>query len=172
MRDIFLSIAAFFLAVIFHISWCRCVKRNGLQVRAFFMIAVGLLCIKIAIELSTSPATLITGSYTVWTMPLKFTADIIYLLLGLFYLICYFSPRVESPSQRLLRTCSKADGSTLEELEKAVNNDDFIMTRMDDLLRCGYMRVVEGHYEILPPAIFVARVLVFYQKISGRGIGG
>jgi len=103
---------------------------------------------------------------------IEFASDTFYLLLALFYLLCYFSPQVESPSQRLLRACSKEDGSTFGDLEKAVNNDDFIMTRLDDLVRCGYVSISDGRLRTAAPCDPVCRVLAFYQKLFGTGDGG
>lgn len=172
MRDILITLAVFFVAVAAHIIWCRVSRKQDLQIDVFIFFALSFLAGAWILRINFFPESFVCDPVNFWNLPLRASSIIFYFLNVFLYLIFYFNTQVESPSQRILRLCERKEGARMEELEKAVTDDDFIMTRLNDLKRYGYVEQHAESYRLLPRGVRVARLLSVYQKITGRPKGG
>lgn len=169
MHDILIYLVLLFCSIILHFLWCRLIKAKTLQIIPFVVIA--LIGAYVGLCMSHSFGA-VSEEINFWNIPLSASALGLYWLLVPFYLILYFNTQVESPTQRILRFVQEKGGMTLEELQKVVTNQDFVITRLSDLERCHYVIKNDDHFRLTWRGVWVARYLVVYQKILGREMGG
>ena len=161
------SLLVFLGAVLVHWVWCRTQRRDCLHIKSFLGIAAaGFLALVLR---AAVPAPV---PERLDTVPLWFSALILYALLAPVYLIFYFGTQVESPSRLLTVLLRERGALTFEDMTRVIDNDRLIRPRLDDLLETGYIREVNGCLVLTPAGLRVARWLDLYQKLSGRGWGG
>lgn len=107
-----------------------------------------------------------------WFIPLQKTGGILFLLLIPFYLVLYYSTAIESPSRRIVCLIKRNGAMTFGELAQEVTDERFIMTRLDPLVKLGYVDFDGTTYRLKPRAKLSCRLFAFYQKLLGRGVGG
>ncbi len=183
----------FLLAVIVHIIWCRLFFRKRLTMGSLVGLALSFLSVYFFIASETEsfqrghkidarsayfiarpdqPLLGVGLPSPFWSVPLKFSALLLYLLFIPVYLIFYFGTRVESPSKRILLLLGQKGRLSLKEILTFLNEETVMMARLEDLCRCGYAIISDNKYRLSKSGGTVARILNIYQLISGRARGG
>lgn len=172
MRDLLLSLFIFTLSIGFHILWCRFRKKTTLQMYSFGVIATAGLIIYIFITLRIFQRLDYAFDQGIWHVSLWVSSVLLYVLLMPTYIIIYFNTIVQSPSKTILILVRKHGMLSFDELARLMTDDEFIMTRMKDLLDFGYATKEGSLYSLTPRGVILAKVLAFYEKLFGRPMGG
>lgn len=169
MADLLLSLSFLGAVVVTHLLWCRARGGHKLHFVAFGVISMaGLTGLCVILWASAAP----DGALTVWTLPLPATAIVLYIFLLPFYQVFYYSTMIDSPSRRIISLLRQRGPMHYDDLRQEITNDRFIMTRLNPLIKHGFVRFDGREYFLKPRALLTCRLLILYQKILGRGIGG
>jgi hypothetical protein len=159
----------FMASVMGHLLFCRKTTRRGLQAKAFIFIAV------IAGVIYVLGAPLMASRLdpqSLWGLSFKFTAGVIFVLLVPVYLSFYVLTQLTSPSQKILSTIARLGRASYADILVSVQEEGFIVTRLNDLCVSGCVRQKEGRYSLSASGKQIALVLSFMQHMLGRDIGG
>ena len=171
MIDLMVSLLLFAGAVFIHIFICRRSLTRGLLIKQFAVIAFSnfffLILFLIYLPLSRSLA---VDSF--WEMPLPVTSLLIYLLLIPVYLTFYTNTQLMSPSKKILLILKERGEMTFEELLKELQKENFISTRLRELVQSRCLSLQNGTYQLNSSGRSFARFLRTYQQILGREKGG
>ena len=169
MADLFFSVGFFLSVVVTHLFWCRARGGDKLHFVAFGVISITALIILCALV-----GTPVTGPkpLTLWTLPLSLTAVILYIALLPFYQVFYYSTIIDSPSRRIISLLRQRGPLPYAVLRNEITNERFIMTRLNPLVKHGFVAFDGRVYRLMPRALLTCRILIIYQKILGRGVGG
>jgi len=159
----------FITSVTTHILFCRKATRPGLQAKAFIFIALIALAVY-ALE-TTMMASVLDGR-SLWSLPFKFTAGFIFVLLVPVYLSFYVLTQLTSPSQKILSTVAFLGSASYADIAASVKEEDFIMTRLNDLCASGCVQLIKGQYSLSASGRKIAWILRMMQIVLGRDIGG
>jgi len=164
-------ILLFIASVIIHVFFCRRTTRPGLQAKAYILIAIILIGVYVAGVYAIGKACILDG-HSLWGLPLKITAGVIFALLVPVYLSFYVLTQLMSPSKKILLTISRRGNLSYADIVLCVQEEDFIGTRLSDLVTSGCVRQTEGRYTLSPSGQKIAAVLNIMQYVLGRGMGG
>lgn len=159
------------LSVMTHVIFCRGIKKQVLQVKAYVIIAI------ISLGVYAAGANAIgqggfLDPHSLWGLPLKITAGVIFALMAPVYLIFYTSTLLMSPSKKILLTISRLGNPSYADIVHCMQEEDFIGTRIKDLCISGCVNHAQGSYTLSPSGQKIAAVLNIMQRILGRGMGG
>ena len=172
MRDIGISLFLFCMAVGGHMAWCRQRRASRLHIGPFVYMAFFGLLLQICVLFLVKKLPSEEYPVNFWTLPLKASSLLLYLLLIPTYLAFYFNTQVESPTQKILRLLQKNKQSSTEDLENAITDAEIIIPRVRDLAGTGFLAFDGKVYRLTPRGIILARFLNLYQTVLGREIGG
>lgn len=166
-----LGLILFGATIIAHLFWCRKFDAGNLMVLPFLCLSLIGFCLLILVGICAAHNSFWQEG-AVWRFPLFWTTVVFYVLMIPFYLIFYFGLRVESPTRRIMRLLSEEGAISLKRFSEQMSNDEFLKSRILDLLRHDYLGIENEEYFLTMRGIRIAKMLEIYQKISGRGIGG
>lgn len=169
MLYLLLSAIVFVLTVALHLLWCRYKGTEELHLTSF--VVMGLVSL-LAYFVMAPVVVNVNRLSPFWLLPLKNTAAVLYIFVLPFYLVFYYSTMIDSPSRRLIALIRAKGTLTYEELAGEITNERFIMTRLNPLVKYGYVHFDGKYYRLSPRAVGSCRIIVFYQKMLGRKIGG
>lgn len=171
MFYIVFAILLFIASVIVHIFFCRQTSKPGLQAKAFIFTALAALGVYVLVVTMPYTGSLLDGQ-SLWGMPFKITAGIIFILLVPIYLCFYVLTQLTSPSKKILLTIAERGELSRKDIIASVHEEDFIMTRLSDLCASGCVSLVNGRYSVTPEGQKIAGILNMMQFILGRNVGG
>ena len=163
-----LSLLLFSCSVIIHLFYCRNKPKAGLYVKAYGMIAFVFFYIY-ALVAEHWP---LAQEGSLWSMPFKFTAGVLYLLLVPFYLTFYRHTQWGSPSHKILLALSRRGAMSLPEIVASVREEDFIATRLADLRASECVSYDNGRYVLRPYGKVIVKALEIMRYVLGRDMGG
>jgi hypothetical protein len=164
-------IVLFIASVTAHVFFCRKAAKPGLHARAFIFIVTILLGIYILAVVVLQYSGMI-DPHSLWGLPFRITAGIIFILLAPIYLCFYVLTQLTSPSKKILLAISQSETLPYNGILSAVQDEDFVMTRLTDLCTSGCVRQVNGRYILTSEGRKIAVILDFMQLILGRNTGG
>ena len=171
MVYIFFVLFLFVASVTAHIYFCRNTHKPGLHAKAFIVtatIALGLYTLAVIMPITAS----LFDPRSLWGMPFKFTAGIVFILLVPIYLCFYVLTQLQSPSKIILLAVSQAGEASYDDIVSSVQAQDFIMTRLNDLCISGCVQEMNGRYVLTSEGRKIAGILDFMQLVLGRKAGG
>lgn len=171
MFYVVLALLLFIVSVIVHIFFCRKKPKSGLHAKAFIFTAIISLGIYLTV-VSAMPYSGILDAHSLWGLPFKITAGIIFLLLVPVYLCFYVLTQLTSPSQKILLTISQGGELSYNDILSCVKEEDFIASRLSDLRASGCVTQINGRYILTSEGQKVASVLNMMQSVLGRNVGG
>jgi hypothetical protein len=170
MRDVVMSLTAFLICVLTHVAWCR-LRRQKEGLMPFAVLSVCFLVILFLVTRGTVDSSAGPG-FNLWTLPLKGTAVILYLLWIPVYLIFYYSTLVESPSRTILNYIAHHPKCSYQDIVNHLENNHLLTSRLRTMEEFHTL-VVEGRrYRLTAGGRMAARLLRVYQFIFGRPVGG
>jgi hypothetical protein len=165
------ALLMFIVSVMTHIFFCRRQPKTNLQARAYIYISVFFIIIYIlGVWLVGHEGLLQAGSW--WGMPLKVAAGVMFVLLVPIYLSFYVLTQLMSPSKKILLSLAARGNLTYGQLLTCIEEEDFIGTRLNDLVTSGCVKQTEGRYVLGLPGQKIAVILNIMQRVLGRNIGG
>jgi hypothetical protein len=159
MPSVIICAVFFAVSVLIHLIFCRLDKNKALKTKLFIFIAMANLIAFLAV-----------GFYA--DLPLLLSCTAIFLMAIPGYLALYATTVLVSPSKRILQVAEMRDGATYEEIFKALEAENFIMTRLEELVQCGCASRVRDRYVLSVNGRAVAKFWQGYQKVCGRPQGG
>ncbi len=161
----------FFSCVALHLTICRRRQKGNLLMKEFARIA---LCGFLVLVLGGFALIDRWGgvSTSLWLAPLKWTSALMYLLLIPTYIIFYANTELTSPSKQIMVLISQNQSMSFEELLKHFTTQEFIISRLDDLVQTKCMRKENGRYQLTFDGVKIARALRIFQSLLGRPMGG
>lgn len=172
MRDITESLIVFVLSILLHILWCRFKRGQSLRAASFLTIAFAGLFFYILILKFPMKIPDVFGGTDIWSMPLQFTAITMYIALVPLYLLFYYAIIIDSPSRFILNVLQKKEKVLYQEIINSMDGNYFITSRLNALIRHGYVEFNGNVYRLSSRGLRVAKILKLYEKISGRAMGG
>jgi hypothetical protein len=167
MLYILLIILFFMAAVAAHVLFCRRTTKPGLHAKAFIMIAFFFLGV-----FSVLAAALPLDPHSLWGLPFKITAGVIFMSLIPIYLSFYVLTQLISPSQKILLTIAAKGELSRPEILAILEKEDFINTRLHDLCASGCVTQTGDLYVLSPPGQGIVLILNLMQGAFGRRGGG
>ena len=164
-------ILLFIASVTVHIFFCRKTIKPGLHAKSFILTAIIFLCIYVAGTVALQYSSFL-DPHSLWGLPFKITAGMIFLLLVPIYLCFYVLTQLTSPSKKILLTVSQRAGSSYADILAAVQREEFVATRLNDLCVSGCVEHIDGRYILTPEGQKIAAILNFMQLVLGRNVGG
>ena len=174
MIYILTSLSAFLISAVIHVLWARLQKLTKVKMISFVIVSLGVLLIY-CLVLWLRPHIFSCSENEAWTLrclPLKFTSVVLYLLSIPIYVLFYHSTTIESPSRKILKAVARQGKSTYAELLQQTKKEDFIKTRLDELVHYKCAAFDGQRYRITPHGNKVAQILNVYQLIMRREKGG
>ncbi len=165
------SILLFILSIFIHLIWCRHKDVQQLNIALFFFISSVCLLIYFG-AVYFHPYLRLEDTRSLWKFPLKLTAAFLYILLVPYYPVLYYSSFMHSPTQIIVLLLKEQGGITLKELSQHINDERFIIARLNSLIKNGYIAFDGYYYRLVPKTILFCRILNIYQKLLGREMGG
>ncbi len=169
MAYLLLVLVLFCALVAAHVLFCRRTHRPGLQAKAFVQMAFGFWGLyalaAIAISHHLNP-------YSLWGLPFVWAGEIIFILLAPVYLCFYVLTQLMSPSKKILLAIAQKGELSYDGIVEAVRKEDFIMTRLQDLLVSGCVEEKEGRYVLTSEGRKIEMTLNLMQLCLGRKVGG
>ena len=164
-------ILLFMATVTGHISFCRKTKKPGLHAKVFGQMAFVSLVIYVmgVIMLRYSG---VFDPHSLWGMPFQFTAGIIFILLVPVYLSFYVLTQLMSPSKKILLAISQRGELSYADILYSIQEEGFIMTRLNDLCTSGCVIQIDGRYVLTSEGQKIAAILNLMQLVLGRNVGG
>ena len=159
MPTVFISGLFFLLSVAIHLILCRIDADKSLKTRLFMLIA-----------LENLIAFLIAAFYV--HLPFVLTCAAIYVVFVPVYLVFYVTTELVSPSKKVLHIVASSPGSTYAQIFKALEKENFIIKRLEELEQSGCVAKAVDRYGLTSLGRAIAKFLVFYQALLGRDIGG
>ena len=171
MAYVLFAFLLFCASVMTHIIFCRSKPKSGLHVKAFILIAILFLVVyAVGVWAVQQAGTL--QAQPVWGLPFQFSAGLIFVLLVPVYLILYVPTQLMSPSKKILLTVASRGNLSFGDIVLCVQEEDFINTRLRDLVSTGCVQKAEGRYLLNESGKKIAAFLNIMQFILGRNIGG
>jgi len=167
----FFALFLFIISVMTHILFCRKSSQSGLQAKAF----IGLAFLFLAVYVLGSWAILKADIFlpnTLLGFPFLITAGIIFILLIPVYLCFYVLTQLMSPSKKILLTVSQMQKASYEDMVSCVEQEDFINTRLSDLVTSGCVIKDQDRYRLSASGRQIAGILDLMQHVLGRKMGG
>ena len=164
MLYLIIALLFFIFSVVVHVLFCRGKRGNILYVKIFGYIALINLSLCSGVFQSISA----DGTVSIWLLPLKATSIFIYLLLIPAYLVVYVTTQLNSPSKIILRSLSARDGLTIKNLQKNFTDEEFIVFRLQELVKTGCAVAVDGKYRLGASGTLIFAWLRIYQWLLGE----
>jgi hypothetical protein len=161
----------FVSSVLVHIFFCRKTTKPGLHAKAFGLTAIIFLVIYVVGVLVLQNSSILDPR-TLWGLPFKITAGVIFVLLVPAYLIFYTSTQLMSPSKKILSTISHLGNPSYADIVLGIQEEDFIGTRLSDLCVSGCVIFVDDRYHLTSSGQRIAAILDMMQFVLGRDMGG
>jgi len=171
MAYISFALFLFILSVIVHLFYCRNSIKSRLHTKSFILTSFFALGIYVLI-VQSSPLTDKLDPHSLWGLPFKITAEVIFILMIPVYLIFYVLTQLNSPSKTILLRVSQRGQMSYADIVKCIQQEDFINTRLKDLNVSGCIKQADGHIELSLSGQRIAKALNIMQNILGRNIGG
>ena len=174
MCYIIVSFCFLFLSVIEHIAWCRIKPAKGLRIISFMSISLlnAVFFLWALHHLQGKYLSFYEARPSVWYAPFVLTSLACYFVsLGLYFAF-YSCTTIDSPSRWILRLVRDHGPMTYEDLAKNISNDNFIMTRLRALEEHGCVALNGKQYRLQSLGLLSAKLLMVYEKISGRQARG
>ena len=171
MVYILFALFLFCLSVTAHIFFCRRNTRPGLYAKVYIIIALILIGVYAAGVYGLGKVSIPDG-HSLWGLPFKITAGVIFILLVPIYLCFYTLTQLMSPSKKILLTIARRGELSYSEIVSCVEEEDFIGTRLSDLCACGCATFIDGRYRLTPQGQKIAMTLDIMQCVLGRDRGG
>ena len=171
MFYIFFIFLLFIATLTGHIFFCRNTRKAGLHAKVFVLGAMAsLVFYMVVVQLPFMVSQL--DPDTLWGLPFKITAGMIFILLVPIYLCFYVLTQLTSPSKKILLTIARRGELSRSDILLSIEQEDFIMTRLNDLLACGCVKETDGKYILTSEGQKIAATLNVMQVILGRNVGG
>jgi hypothetical protein len=171
MFYVLLALLLFSATVTAHVLFCRNSGKQGLLAKLFVNLAFIALGIYIASILTWSRL-LALDPHSIWGLPFKMTAGVIFFLLVPMYLCFYVLTQLTSPSKKILSVIAQRQETGYDEILASVTEEDFIASRLKDLCDSKCVIRKDGRYVITSEGQKVAGILNTIQFILGRKVGG
>ncbi len=171
MFYIVFAVALFIASVITHIFFCRRVVKTGLHAKAFIFTAIiffGVYALSV-LALWHSP---VLDPRSLWGLPFRITAGLIFLLLVPVYLCFYVLTQLTSPSKKILLSISQRGALSRADILAGIQEEHFIMTRLNDLCASGCVARTNDKHSLTSEGQKIAAILNLMQSILGRNVGG
>lgn len=170
MVYLFLSLMFFFSSVAAHVFWCRLRNVRTIAVAAFCRISF-VFFVAYVFFLGLWPG--LQGPQAgLWGRPLQITSVVLYVSMVPFYFVFYHMIIINSPTRLMLDICRKKGSCSYEDLAAAVEQEDFIKSRLTALV-CSGVIIQEGtFYRLSRQGVSIAKGLEVYQALVGRSKGG
>lgn len=167
-----LSVIILFIAsVAVHILFCRQTTQPGLHAKAFIIIAIIFLVIYTLLVFALRSMGLL-DPHSLWGLPFRISSGVIFILLIPVYLCFYVLTQLTSPSQKILLTISQRGEVSYADILASLEEENFIMTRLNDLCASGCVEQVGGRYILSREGQSIALFLNLMQGALGRKVGG
>ncbi len=169
MAYVFFVFLLFCFSVMAHIFFCRRRRNSGIQAKAYLYIVGFFMVVYITGAHFMSG---VLDSHSLWGSPFKITAGILFVLLIPFYLNFYTLTQLMSPSKKILICISRKGSASYEEILTSIREEEFINTRLSDLITSGCVIKSEGRYVLSHSGRGIAGILNIMQSVLGRDMGG
>lgn len=171
MAYVLFSFLLFAASVVTHVLFCRKTANSGLHAKAYIYIALFYLGIYAAGVYAAQRFGMLDPS-SFWGLPFKITAAIVFFLLIPIYLVFYTLTQLMSPSKKILICLSRKGVLSYDEILKGIEEEDFINTRLNDLVSSGCVDKTQQGYRLTASGRRIAAVLDLMQLLLGRDMGG
>lgn len=106
--------------------------------------------------------------------PLIWSSLTLYFLLCLAYVAETTTVENDSPSTRIVKCIrSRPMGrATYDELKSEVTDEEFIVSRLNDLVRHGHVYFEGGRYRLSARGKLIAGIVAAYRNLLGKKLGG
>ena len=172
MAYVLFSLFLFCASVAAHIFFCRRASKPGLQAKTYILIFIFFAGVYVLGVFLAGQAQLL-DPHSLWGLPFQITAGLISVLLAPVYVSFYALTQLMSPSKKILLSVSRHGSLSHQDILAAIEEEDFINTRLNDLIASGCVsRTGGGGYVLTPSGRNIAVVLNVMQRFLGRGMGG
>ena len=165
------ALLLFVASMAVHICYCRKTTKSGLQAKAFILTAFIFFGIYFVSVIALQYLNLL-DPYSLWGLPFRITAGIIFILLIPIYLIFYVLTQLTSPSKKILLAISQRGSLSHRDIVACVQEENFITTRLKDLCTSGCVKQVDDRYILSGQGQKIAAFLNLMQLVLGRKVGG
>lgn len=109
-----------------------------------------------------------------WGAPLTMGSVVLYLLLCLAYVAESNLVENDSPSLRIIKSILRhpLGKLTIKDLEKEFNDQEFIVDRLEDLVKHGHVEKMGELYHLALRGAFIAKIIGAYRQLIRKGVGG
>ena len=171
MFYVLLALLLFVGSVTAHIFYCRHASQEGLHAKAYLCIAfVFFIIYALAILMSRQAGAFQERS--LWGLPFKMTAGVVFILLVPSYLVFYILTQLMSPSKKILLAMARRGALSYADIVACVREEGFIEGRLKDLCASQCVRCDKGRYSLTSSGRKIAAVLNVLQGVFGRDMGG
>jgi hypothetical protein len=171
MAYVLFALLVFAASVAVHILFCRGAAGEGLHAKAYVNIAVFFFGVYVAGIYLLHPLNVLDPC-SFWGLPFKISSGLIYILLIPVYLSFYVLTQLVSPSKKILKCMTGKRGVSYAKILECVKAEDFINTRLSDLVTSGCVEHTRRGYVLSASGRKIALVLDVIQFVLGRRMGG
>ena len=152
--------------MLMHIFLCRHRDPQRLHIFSFLVIAL------LGLGGYSVIASCISPGDALWNFPVKMTAFVFYLLMIPYYPVFYYTGLFMSPSQQILSLIKASGQLSFDQLAEYITDGKFIISRLNSMVKTGFLKFDGRHYRLPPHAVVICRLLNLYQILLGRKMGG
>lgn len=162
MNILFLGLALFFIALIFHVAvWRMAHPERGIKtLLEIFIIALimGIIALRVFSM----------------TWPEIFHICLFFISLALAYTVTYTAVEADSPTLLILNEISRCGqtGLAANKLEQLMSDEVLIKPRINDLISDKMVYLAGEKYRLTSKVAFIIRIFIFYRKLFGLERGG
>ncbi len=174
MFSLLISLGCLFAAIVMHLFLCRFISHSSVRqasffcfVGIFFFVYMGADSVYFRNMISSS-----LPSFSLWALRLFSSGAYLYFLCHVLYYLFFVTADVYSPTQRILNFLKEQDGLSYEELLSRTKQANFILPRIEDLQKRSWIFLEKDVCRTTPKGNLILHCLYWYQKLSGRPIGG
>ena len=167
MRYVLLSLFVYFLTILMHLLFSRLKFSRKNQVNV-----LGLLGVLGAVFYWNVAAISPQGVQSFWSIPMRGSCLLLYLLLLFPYYIFFTNANYDSPSQMIMVLLKKRGQCSRDEFLREMTPQRLIISRLDDLREEGFIGNDGGKYFLRTKGIWLMRFMKVYKNIIGRPIHG
>ena len=170
MNFIIEAVGFFVLVVLSHALACRrgliLFRMEGFLALSLVWGGIYFLLLRLTPEASIGPG--FAGN--IRNMPLIFTSFVLYGLLCLTYLVQCTAVQAQSPSMKVFSLLCRETGMTFDQLKPHFSDQEFVLSRLNDLVRTGYVEQHNEAFSLTSKGFQVARVFDAYQRLIRRNM--
>ncbi len=167
MRYVLISLFIYFLTILVHILFSRLKFSRKNQVNVLWLLG----CLG-AVFYWNVTAISIQADQSFWSVPLRGSCLVLYLLLLFPYYIFFTNANYDSPSQMIMVLLKKRGSCSNDELLREMTPQRLIVSRLDDLREEGFIGNEGGKYFLRTKGIWLMQFMKIYKNIIGREIHG